>query len=123
MSKRPSALGKPTGVDYAVMIGGPVAFIAILVWAIYFFLGPAPPANPVSKLKRGAVSAGMSTDQVRAEVGEPKSIEPRPDGGFTYVYHRGTEEPFVEEDALVAFSASGYVISVSFERTAVPVGE
>jgi len=27
----------------------------------------------------------------------------------------------VEEDALVAFSASGYVISVRFERTTAPV--
>lgn len=103
------------------MIGGPLMFIAILIWGIFFLLGPPPPSNPVSRLKRGAVKPGMTMDQVVAAVGsEPKSIEPRPDGGFTYIYHRGTEEPFVEEDALVAFSANGYVISVSFERTTAP---
>lgn len=104
------------------MIGGPIAFIAILIWGILFLLGPAPPANPISKLKRGVVKPGMTPRQVVEAVGtEPKSIETRPDGGFTYVYHRGTEEPFVEEDALVAFSAQGFVVNVTFERAPVPV--
>jgi len=106
------------------MIGGPLAFMAVLAWGIWMFLGPAPPSNPVSRLKRGAVHAGMTADQVVEAVGsEPKSVESRPDGGFTFVYHRGTEEPYVEEDAMVAFSSQGFVVSVTFERTTAPLAE
>lgn len=66
----------------------------------------------------------MTADQVVEAVGsEPKSVESRPDGGFTFVYHRGTEEPYVEEDAMVAFSSQGFVVSVTFERTTAPLAE
>jgi hypothetical protein len=125
MSKpKPDPLGKPTAIDYVFMIGGPVAFLAIAVWGILWLLGPAPPGNPVSLLKKGAVKVGMTPSQVLEKVGNPKSIEPRTGGGFTYRYHRGTEEPFVEEDAFIDFSESEKVVNVSFERTAVkPPGD
>ncbi len=121
---KPNPLGKPTAIDYVVMIGGPIAFLAIAVWGIFWLLGPGPPKNPVSLLKKGVVKVGMAPAEVIERVGNPKSIEPRTAGGFTYRYHRGTEEPFVEEDAFVDFSESERVVNISFERTAVkPPGE
>jgi hypothetical protein len=122
--KKESPLGKPTAIDYVVMIGGPVAFLAIAIWGILWMLGPAPPRNPVSLLKKGVVKTGMTPAEVVGQVGQPKSIEPRAGGGFTYRYHRGTAEPFVEEDAYIDFSMNETVVNVSFERTAVrPPGE
>ena len=120
---RRSALGKPTAVDYLAMIGGPIAFLAIAIWGILWLLGPAPPPNPVSKLKGGAVRPSMTQRQVVDAVGEPKSIEPRPDGGVDWVYHRGTAEPYVEEDASVTFNAQGSVVRVSFEKSSPPPAE
>lgn len=116
-----SPLGRPTAFDYVVMIGLPIAFLGIAFWGIVSLMGPAPPANPISLLKKGVVKIGMTRDQVVGEVGEPKSIEASPDGSFAFVYHRGTEEPFVEEDATVSFTQEGFVRSVSFQRTAVPL--
>jgi hypothetical protein len=121
VSSRPNPLGKPTAVDYVVMIGGPICFLAIAIWGLLWLLGPAPPENPVSLLKQGAVKPGMTREQVLDQVGAPKDLETRPDGGFAFIYHRGTEEPFVEEDAVVTFSPSGLVTRVSFERSAVPI--
>lgn len=121
---KPNPLGKPTALDYAVLFGGPIAFLAIAVFGTLWLLGPAPPNNPVSLLKKGAVQVGMTPEEVVDQVGRPKSIEPRPAGGFTYRYHRGTAEPFVEEDAYVDFSESGRVVNVTFERTAIrPPGD
>lgn len=116
---KPNPLGKPTALDYAVLFGGPIAFLAIAILGTLWLLGPAPPKNPVSLLKKGAVAPGMSPDEVVEAVGRPNSVEPRDAGGFTYRYHRGTAEPFVEEDAYVDFSSSERVVSVSFERTPV----
>jgi hypothetical protein len=121
VAKSRHLLGKPTAFDYLVMIGLPIAFVGIAFWGIVSLMGPAPPANPVSLLKKGVVKIGMTRDQVTSEVGEPKSIESSPDGTFSYVYHRGTEEPFVEEDATVSFNADGFVRGVSFQKTAVPL--
>ncbi len=115
MSK--SALGKPTAMDYAVMIGGPLAFLLLAVLGILWVLGPGPPPNPVKLIREGAVKNGMSAAEVRRAVGEPKSVVSRPDGGVTWRYRRGTAEPFVEDDAYVDFGASGHVIGVTVERT------
>ena len=121
MAKSRNPLGKPTAFDYLVMIGLPIAFLGIAFWGIVSLMGPAPPANPVSLLKKGVVKIGMSRDQVVGHVGEPKSIETSPDGSFAFIYHRGTEEPFVEEDATVSFTQDGFVRGVSFQKTAVPL--
>lgn len=121
--RKVNPLGKASPFDYFVMIGLPVAFVAIAFWGIVSLMGPAPPANPVSLLKKGVVKIGMTRDEVIGEVGEPKSIEQSPDGSFAFVYHRGTEEPFVEEDATVMFSSGGLVRRVTFERTAVTLPE
>lgn len=115
-------LGKITPLDYVFMIGGPVLCLAIILLGVRWALGPAPPDNPVSRLKQGVVKPGMTKDQVLDELGrQPQSVESRPDGGVNWVYHRGTEEPFVEEDAVIAFSAGETVVSVSFERSRAPV--
>jgi hypothetical protein len=123
-ARKPNPLGKPTAIDYVVMIGMPAAFLAIAFWGILWAFGPPPPENPVSRLKQGVVKPGMTQSQVVDAVGrEPQSVEPSPDGGFAYVYHRGTSEPFVEEDAAVHFNSAGFVIRVTFERSAVPIPE
>lgn len=114
MSRR--QLSPPTPLDYAIMIGGPLAFLLFAILGMYWVLGPAPPPNPVKLIKDGAVKAGMTYAEVERVVGPPKSIEVRPDGGITWRYRHGTAEPFVEEDAYVDFGTSGRVINVSVER-------
>lgn len=104
-------------LDYAFMIGGPLAFLLVAVLGIYWVLGPGSPPNPVKLIKDGAVKVGMTQDDVQTAVGKPKSVEARPDGGITWRYRHGTAEPFVEEDAYVDFGSSERVISTSVERT------
>src|SRR3972149_4602703 len=90
--------------DYAVMIGGPLAFVLTAVLGIMWILGPAPRPNPIEMVRSGKVHPGMTSEQVQDVLGPPKSKVSQPDGGAVWQYHHGTSEPFVEEEAALAFS-------------------
>lgn len=124
MKRQNDPLGKPTRFDYAVMIGGPLAFMLILWLGVNWIVGPPPAPRPVQKLKAGAVKPGMTPEQVRSQVGPPAGTVENADGSFTYRYQATGEDAFQAEDAFVDFSASGRVVNVTFERTQVkPPGD
>lgn len=103
-----------------VLYGMPILFFAIAWWGITSLLGPAPPPKPVNLIRDGAAQPGMLIDRVVEKVGVPKSIETYPDGTQGYVYHQGTAEPFVEEEATVVVSENGVVLRVAIEKVTVP---
>lgn len=115
--------GTMTFSDYAVMIGGPIAFLLVAVLGILWVLGPAPARNPVELVKKGEVRTGMTRSQVLDLLGAPKSKVPLPDGGEAWKYHHGTSEPFVEEDADLKFDAGGALLGAVVSRTPVPIQE
>jgi hypothetical protein len=112
---------KLTAIDYIVMFGAPIAFLLITYFWLSALLGPPIPPNAVDLLRTGTVRIGMTAQQVHRLVGPPRGIEPRADGGQTYHYHRGSAEPFVEEEAFVDFNEAGVVVGIRFERVVVPV--
>jgi hypothetical protein len=117
---------KKGAVDYLVMFGAPLAFLALAWWGIASLLGPGPAPNAFELLRDGRVKPGMSQGQVIAEVGAPKEVVSRPDGGASLRYQRSTWVPdrktFVEEDAYVDLDPQGFVTGVAFEsRTPAPV--
>lgn len=120
---KPNPLGKPTAIDYVVLFGGPIAFLAIAVTLILYLIGPAPRQNPVERIKAGAVRVGMTVEDVERAVGPPREATDREDGGFTYRY-KSSPEPFVEEDAFIDFSPAGRVLTINIERQSVrPPGD
>lgn len=124
MKRQNDPLGKPTRLDYAVMIGGPLAFMLILWLGVNWIVGPAPPPRPLTKLKAGAIKNGMAVEQVLAEIGAPSGTVENADGSFTYRYQATGADAFQAEDAFVDFSASGRVVNVTFEKTQVkPPGD
>ena len=114
------AINRKTPLDYFFLFGMPVVFLAIAWFGIVAILGPAAPIRPVTLIKNGAISIGMFDYQVKEKVGEPKDVERYPEGGFAYVYHQGTAEPFVEEEATVTFSESALVIRINVEKVTIP---
>ncbi|MFZ4506990.1 MAG: hypothetical protein ACOYON_04750 [Fimbriimonas sp.] len=118
-SREPNKREPMTPLDYSVMFGGPILFFVIAWFGVTQLLGPAPRVNPVEKLRREAVKPGMTESQVIAEVGQPKSIETSPSGGYSFRYQRGVWNPdrktFVEEDAYVDFTSGGTVLAVNFD--------
>jgi len=110
---------KLTGLDYSVMIGGPLIFVAIAVIGIRALLGGQPVIDPVKMLRDGAVSTGMSEHEVLNKVGQPKATIENKNGGTTFRYQHGTwdtdRSTFVEEDAYIDFDESERVSEVSFE--------
>jgi len=114
-------------IDWAFLIGGPIAFLAIAWFGLQAILGPAPPLSPVQKLKQGAVKPGLSEADVLMAVGEPKSVS-ETDSGATFRYQgslwNAETKTFTEEDVYVDFDSAGRVTSVSFEaRTPPPSSE
>lgn len=115
---------RKTPLDWFFLVGMPVLFLAVAWWGITSLLGPPAPVRAVGLIKKGAINVGMTTTQVESEVGVPKDIEIQPDGTFNYVYHQGTAEPFVEEEATVTFSSSGVVTRILVEKVQVkPPGD
>jgi hypothetical protein len=108
-------LDKPTALDYAVMFGGPLAFLILAILGIMWLLGPPPQPNPVRLLRDGAVRHGMTVVEVERRLGAPKAVLPR-DGGFTYRYQHGSDRPFVEEDGYVDFDLRGMVVGFAVEQ-------
>lgn len=111
-------------IDYAVMFGGPVLFLLFAAALVFWVLGPAPPDNPVRKIREGAVVVGMTTREVERAVGPPWQIVAREDGGATYLYRFSgfdvqTTQP-LEEDASVEFDGAGRVRSVTTDRQVPP---
>ena len=106
-------------VDYLVMFGGPILFLAIALWGISAFLGPPAPPNKIQMLRDGVVKVGMSERQVVDLVGEPKATIVKPSGGYSFRYQRSTWIPdrkqFVEEDGYVDFDEAGMVTGVALE--------
>lgn len=106
-------------IDYAFMIGGPIVFLLIAWIGVMQLLGPAPAENPVAKLRRDVVKAGMPEAKVIELVGPPKGIEPLSNGGYSFRYQRSgwnqEQKTLQEEDAYVDFTASGTVSSVNFD--------
>lgn len=118
-SKKP-ALDPPKPYDYFFIIGFPVIFLAIAVAGILWLLGPAPYKDPVTRIREGAVQIGFTREGVINAVGPPMEETSNPDGTFTLRYRRGTEQPLVEEDAFLDFSADGFLMRINYERTRVP---
>lgn len=110
-----------TPLDWVVLIGGPVAFLAFALTLVFVVLGPGPDLGPIEKIRRGEVKVGMTVLEVESKIGRPKGSTPREDGGFTYRYQHGTAEMMVEEDAYLEFNPDGFLMSISIERVSVPV--
>jgi hypothetical protein len=102
-----------------VMIGGPVAFMAIAIWGILWLLGPAPPDSPIQRLRDGRVTPGMTAERAVEILGPPKAVVEREDGSRTLIYQRDSTDPGYQDDGLVEIGAGGFVISTRVER--VPV--
>ena len=114
---------RKTPFDYAFLFGLPIVFLAIAWFGITSLLGPAPPTRAVTLIKEGKVAVGMPIDRAVNEVGAPKDIESYPDGTQGYVYHQGTAEPFIEEEATLIVSESGVILRIKIEKSTVPAAE
>ena len=123
-SQHSSPVKKLQPIDYAFMIGGPVAFVLLMVVCWSFLIGPRPPMNPISLLKGGKVRVGMSVSEVESTVGSPKYTTTNPDGSEAFHYQGSQWEPsrkvVLGEDATVNFDASGRVSSLSFNSEEPP---
>lgn len=105
-----------TKIDYLFLIGGPVLFVATAVIGIMWLLGPPPPKNPVKLIKEGAVKTGMSVSEVEQILGQPKEMTQTADGGLRFLYVKSSETPFVADEGIVEFSATGQVVRVTTDQ-------
>ncbi len=119
---RPRDKLKP--LDYAVMFGGPIAFLLIFWFGVRAVMGPIPEANPVKKLREGVVKIGDPLDKVNKELGRANDIVELPDGGFRMVYTRTVFDETTRSDSLdeavVEVSPTGRVIRITFDRSEPP---
>ncbi|MFQ3588370.1 MAG: hypothetical protein SNJ74_10775 [Fimbriimonadaceae bacterium] len=112
----------PTKLDYAVLYGGPIAFLVVAVLGLSWLLGPAPRPNPVEEIRRGNVRVGMTFLQVEKRLGQPNEIVELPDGAFEYTYRRTSVEDlrrsggFTQDEGIVTFDANGRVVRVRFDK-------
>jgi hypothetical protein len=107
-------------IDYAVMIGGPVAFLACSAALIMMLLGPAPRPNPVQQLRDGKVKTGQTFREMESRVGPASSVTENENGTSTFRYRYSgydheARQP-IEEDAYVEVGQDGRILSISFDR-------
>lgn len=111
-------------IDYAVLIGGPVAFLLILWFGLQAILGPAPRPNPVKLLREGAIAIGAGAGEVTSKLGKPSRVQEIEGGGFRYIYTRTVFEESTRSDSLdeavVEFTPNGRVMGFSFDKSAPP---
>jgi hypothetical protein len=106
-------------VDYLVLYGMPILFLALATFLVSLYLGQAPQVGVVQRIRNGAVRPGMTEQEVLQRAGPPKGVVNREDGGFTYRYQSSAWDPErrvpIEEDAYIDFSSSGVVGNVTFD--------
>lgn len=111
-------------IDWAVVVGGPVVFLAIAWFGLQAIIGPGPDPNPVAELRAGKVRPGMRESEVLQRVGRPTAVVENEDGTFYYRYQHSAWRPEdktpIEEDGYVDFSASALVTNVSFDSRTPP---
>lgn len=112
-------LDRPKPLDYVVMIGGPLVFLAIAWFGLRAIAGGPSHESAIELLREGAVRVGMTEAEVRQAVGSPKAETQSDDGKLTYRYMRSSwdtsRRTFVEEDAYIDFDASGRVSGLAFD--------
>jgi hypothetical protein len=121
VASRKPTLDPPKPLDYFFIIGFPLIFLSIAVAGIFWLLGPAPHKDAVTRIREGAVQIGATREMAIQAVGPPMEETSNPDGSFTLRYRRGTEEPLVEEDAFLDFTADGFLMRISYEKSRVPI--
>jgi len=119
LSAMSGKLDKPKPLDYLVMIGGPILFMAIAWWGLHTLAGGGTSETPFERLRNGAIHPGMTQEEVVRAVGPPKAEVQRETGGASYRYMRSTWDTqratFLEEDAYVDFDRDGRVSGINFE--------
>lgn len=119
MAKKETPYEKLKAIDYVVMIGGPLTFMAIFYFGMLWILGPSPPPSAIDKLKHGEVRVGMTYEQTLAKIGIPKGEVPQPDGGKILKYVHDTDQPGLQDEGSVDVSPDGVVTEIRIEQ--VPV--
>jgi hypothetical protein len=108
-------------VDYAFLIGGPIAFFLIAFFGLRAVVGPIPQSSAVQRIKDGEITPGMTTAQVLNKLGAPKNLETKADGSATIIYTRTVAEgDLVLEEGVVTVSPSGTVLETHVDRPAKP---
>jgi hypothetical protein len=115
-------------IDYAFLIGGPVAFLLVAFLGIRTLVGPDPRPDPIPLLREGKITAGMTAQQVLDKLGAPNSSVTNDDGSMQLRYTRTdwsgvTKErnaTLAQDEGVVLIGPDGRVVTVRFERIPVP---
>ena len=113
---RPS-LPKLRPIDYAILFGMPVVFMAITVFGLIRVVGPIPQPSAVQRIKDGEVKSGDSLDSVLKRLGQPKSVTSKDDGSMTVIYTRTVADGDLQiEEGVISLDASAHVIETHVDR-------
>jgi hypothetical protein len=111
-------------IDYAVMFGGPLAFLLIFWIGVRGIIGPVPEASPVKKLRDGDIAIGAKMADVQKELGRPTRVQELEDGSFRYIYTKTVYEQETKSDSLdeatIEFTPTGRVMRITFDRSTPP---
>lgn len=115
-------------LDWAVLIGGPAAFLLIAYFGITALLGPAPPPNPIAAIRDQKVRVGQPWSEAREHLGPPITRVDYPDGSFLLRFTRtdwtgvtkDRNATLTQEDGIVEVGPDGRVRSARVERIPVP---
>jgi hypothetical protein len=118
----PKRFEKLTPIDYAVLFGGPIAFLLIAWFGLMALAGPPPRPNPFKLLQDGTVTVGMPADKAMEKVGKPTSIQEKEDGSFVLHYLRTSLDgaSLSSDEAQIEIGADGRVTGIRFDRSAPP---
>ncbi|MBC8066084.1 MAG: hypothetical protein H7Y17_14725 [Chlorobia bacterium] len=111
-------------LDYAVMFGGPIAFLVIFWLGVRLIAGPTPEASPVKKLRDGEIEIGAKMSDVQKELGRPSKVQEMADGSYRLVYTRTVFDPSTKGDSLdeavIEFTPTGRVARITFDSNTTP---
>lgn len=111
-------------LDYAVMFGGPIAFLVIFWLGVRFIGGPVPEASPVKKLRDGEIEIGAKIVDVQKELGRPSKVQEMADGSYRLIYTRTVFDPATKSDSLdeavIEFTPTGRVARIRFDTETTP---
>jgi hypothetical protein len=111
-------------LDYAFMIGGPIAFFLIFWIGIRGIIGPVPDASPVKKLRDGEIAIGAKMTDVQKKLGKPSRVQEMEDGSYRFIYTRTVFEEATKSDSLdeatIEFTSTGRVMRITFDRSEPP---
>lgn len=111
-------------IDYAVMFGGPIAFMLIFWFGVRMIMGPGTEASPVKKLRDGEIAIGTSMPDVEKELGRPNQVVQLESGGYRFTYTRTVYESQTRSDSLdeanVQFTPGGRVEKITFDTDGTP---